>query len=237
MKLLAFDTATEACSAALYLDGEVRERYEVAPRGHARLLLPMIEALLAEAQMTLAQLDALAFGRGPGSFTGVRIAAGVAQGIAFGARLPVVPVSTLDALACAALQQTDADHVLAAIDARMAEIYWAAYRRTALGLPERLGDEQVTAAAQVSLAAGIAAAASWCGTGTGWGVAGAVLRERLDAPVPIVLAEALPRAAHIAILGAQAVERGETVSAGQALPVYLRNQVAVKPEQPHAPTR
>lgn len=232
MKLLAFDTATEACSAALYVDGAVLERFEVAPRGHARLLLPMIEGLLAEAQTTLAQLDALAFGRGPGSFTGVRIAAGVAQGIAYGAHLPVVPVSTLQTLAYAGLRQTDAECVLTAIDARMAEVYWALYRRAAQGLPELVGDEQVTAAAQVSVPIDLAGKATWCGIGTGWGVAGDTLREQVKAPVSHVLAEALPRAAHITTLAVHAFERGEAVAADQALPVYIRNQVAAKPRAP-----
>ena len=106
MKLLALDTATEACSAAVWVDGAVLERYERAPRRHAALILPMIEAVLAEANLTPLQLDAIAFGRGPGAFTGVRIAIGIAQGIAFAADLPVVPISTLAALALGAAQET-----------------------------------------------------------------------------------------------------------------------------------
>ena len=116
MKILALETATEACSAALLIDGEVRERYEVAPRAHARLLLPMLEGLLAEAELKPMQLDAIAFGRGPGSFTGVRIAASVAQGIAFAADLPVLPVSTLAALAWPVLRVEPDSQVFAAID-------------------------------------------------------------------------------------------------------------------------
>ena len=231
MKLLAFDTATEACSAALSIDGEVRERFAVAPRGHARLLLPMIEELLEEAGIAVTQLDALAFGRGPGSFTGVRIAAGVAQGIAFGAQLPVVPVSTLAALACAALQETRADQVLAAIDARMAELYWAHYRRADDDLPELKGGEQVSAAAQVQVSAG----QDWCGIGTGWGVAEVALRAQLPVEPLAVLAQALPRAGYIARLGVRDFQRGAAVSAEQALPVYLRNQVAEKPRSKSNP--
>ncbi len=119
MKLLAIETATEACSAALYIDGEISERYEVAPRRHAELILLMMEQLLTEAELKLTQLDALAFGRGPGSFTGVRIATGVIQGAAFGAQLPVVPVSTLAALAQRHYRMRGACRILPAFDARM----------------------------------------------------------------------------------------------------------------------
>ena len=144
MKILALDTATEACSAALLIDGEIRERFEIAPRAHARLLLPMLEDLLAEAGLKPAQLDAIAFGRGPGSFTGLRIAASVAQGIAFAADLPVLPVSTLAALAWPALRAARADQVFAAIDARMGEIYCAGFGLAAQGELLMLSEEQVT---------------------------------------------------------------------------------------------
>jgi tRNA threonylcarbamoyladenosine biosynthesis protein TsaB len=122
MKLLAIDTATEACSAAIYIDGETVQRYRIAPREHSHIILPMIDELLAETGCYLSAMSAIAFGRGPGSFMGVRIAAGVTQGIAFAHDLPVVPVSTLAAIAQTAHVQTQAEKVLAAIDARMNEV-------------------------------------------------------------------------------------------------------------------
>ena len=142
MKLLAIDTATEACSAALYIDGNILEKYEVAPRQHAELILPMIDALLAEAELELASLDGLAFGRGPGAFTGVRIATGIVQGLAFASDLPVVPVSTLAAMAQGAANQSNT--ILSAIDARMGEIYWAIFTVGDDGLVKPQSDEQVT---------------------------------------------------------------------------------------------
>jgi len=158
MKILALETATEACSAALNIDGEIRERFEIAPRGHSELILPMLESLLAEADIPLGQVDALAFGRGPGAFTGVRIGVGVAQGVAFGAELPVLPVSTLAALA----QATDAGQVLAALDARMDEVYWGRYRRDERGLMRLQGEECVAAPEATPLAQG----EDWLGAGS-----------------------------------------------------------------------
>ena len=133
MKLLAFETATEACSVALYLDGEVRERFEVAPRRHAELALPMAQALLDEAGIARAQLDAIAVGRGPGAFTGVRLAIALAQGIALALDRPVVPVSTLAVLAAGAPADGPA-RILAAIDARMGEVYAGAFGRQGAAL-------------------------------------------------------------------------------------------------------
>lgn len=227
MKLLAVDTATEACSAALLIDGELHERFEIAPRGHARLLLPMLEDLLAEAGLKPAQLDAIAFGRGPGSFTGVRIATSVVQGIAFAADLPVLPISTLATLARDGLQRSAASQVFAAIDARMGEIYCASFRRDAQGEPELIGEEQVIPASAVSVPAG----GDWFGVGTGWGVYEAELRSSFATALSGFDASALPRAAHIAQLAAIDFKAGRSVTAEQAMPVYLRNQVAHKPTQ------
>ncbi|MDX9765494.1 MAG: tRNA (adenosine(37)-N6)-threonylcarbamoyltransferase complex dimerization subunit type 1 TsaB, partial [Chiayiivirga sp.] len=148
MKLLALETATEACSVALWNDGEVLERFEIAPRRHAELTLPWIEELLAQAGMVRAQLDAVACGRGPGAFTGVRLAVAITQGLALALDRPAVGVSTLDALALPAMRALEragdsATGVLAAIDARMGEVYLADYARDAGGIWIRRGEEQV----------------------------------------------------------------------------------------------
>lgn len=225
MKLLALDTATEACSAAIYVDGEIAERYQLAPREHNRLILPMVEALLAEAGLSLSQLDALAFGRGPGSFTGVRVATGVAQGLALGADLPVAPISTLAALAQEALAETADDFAYPSIDARMGEVYWAVYQRGADGLAELHGAETVTAATAVEFAAD----AKGHGIGSGWASYRDALNERLGSErVSGILTWRFPRAAWIARLGVDLCQRGGAVLAEHAQPVYLRDKVAKK---------
>lgn len=226
MKILALDTATEACSAALLIDGEVRERYEVAPRAHARLLLPMLEGLLAEAELKPMQLDAIAFGRGPGSFTGVRIAASVAQGIAFAADLPVLPVSTLAALAWPVLRVEPDAQVFAAIDARMGEIYWAAFAGAGQDGILALSEERVMPAAEVRVPVG----ERWRGVGSGWAAYAHVLRPHFGAALRGIDADALPHAADIAALAAADFAAGRAVPAEQALPVYLRNQVVQVPK-------
>jgi len=224
MKLLALETSTEACSAALFLDGEVAWRYEIAPQRHNKLILPMLESLLAEAGLGLAQMDALAFGRGPGSFTGVRIAAGVAQGLAFGADLPVAPVSTLAAMAQEAFAETPEGFAFPCIDARMGEVYWAVYRRGADGFAELAGAEVVTDAAEVLFPQ----EASGAGIGSGWGTYEAVLQNRLGERLTGILPDRFPHAAFIARLGAEVFRRGGCVPAEQAQPVYLRDKVAKK---------
>ena len=131
MKILAIETATEACSAALYNDGEIICRYELAPRKHTQLILPMMDAILEEAGVTRSSLDAIAFGRGPGAFTGLRIAVGIAQGLALAVDKPVIPISTLGAMAQQVLETTSnvinsaEAAFIPAIDARMGEVYWA----------------------------------------------------------------------------------------------------------------
>ena len=225
MNILAIDTATEACSAALWLDGDVMQQFRVAPREHGHIILPMIDQLLAAAGIGLSQLDALAFGRGPGSFMGVRIAAGVVQGIAFARDLPVVPVSTLAAIAQTAHAETAAVHVLAAIDARMNEVYWGAYRLADNGCMQLLGEERVVAPDQVSAPAGH----SWTAAGTGWAAHGeqlgaAIAPASLEAQLP----DCLPTAQAIARLAVSDYEAGRHVPASQAVPVYLRDNVAKK---------
>lgn len=234
MKILALDTSTEACSAALLVGGRVLARSEEAPRAHAELILPMVESLLAEAGVTLRGLDALAFGRGPGSFTGVRLAASVAQGLAYGAGLGVVPVSTLRAVALQSFrhaQGADADHVLVCNDARMQETYWCAYRRvadvvTGLAMPEALRDESVSAPEGVVLPT-TDAAVRWTGAGRGFR-AYPVLGSKLPAGIvaPPALIDLLPQAAAVVELARPEVEAGRLRPASEALPVYLRDDVA-----------
>ncbi|MES9846944.1 MAG: tRNA (adenosine(37)-N6)-threonylcarbamoyltransferase complex dimerization subunit type 1 TsaB, partial [Candidatus Thiodiazotropha sp.] len=168
MKLIAIETAAEACSAALYLSGEVSIRYKIMPRGHSELILDMVDDLLRDAGLSPTALDAVAFGRGPGSFTGVRIATGVIQGIAFAADLPVVGVSTLAALAQRAYREKGERNLLAAFDARMGELYWAGYRVAEKELVVPAIPEQVGSAQQVEMPDG----GEWYGVGSGWGAYG-----------------------------------------------------------------
>ena len=225
MKMLAIDTATEACSAALYLDGEVTGQYRVAPREHSHIILPMIEQLLVDSGSRVSDLDALAFGRGPGSFMGVRIAAGVTQGIAFAWDLPVIPVSTLAAIAQTANTMTGATAVLAAIDARMNEVYWAAYELPADGRMRLVGEECVIPPGQVSKPAGD----GWIGAGSGWSAYAAALQAAI-APdtLSAQLDDCLPTAESVLKLALAEYRAGRHVSAPEAVPVYLRDKVAKK---------
>ncbi|MCO7513511.1 tRNA (adenosine(37)-N6)-threonylcarbamoyltransferase complex dimerization subunit type 1 TsaB [Pseudomonas guariconensis] len=216
--LLALDTATEACSVALLHDGKVTSHYEVIPRLHAQKLLPMIKQLLADSGVALNALDAIAFGRGPGAFTGVRIAIGVVQGLAFALERPVLPVSNLAALAQGALRERGAQQVAAAIDARMDEVYWGCYQACD-GEMRLVGQEAVLAPERAALPQG--ASGQWFGAGSGWGYA-----ERLGAAVNASDASLLPNALDILGLAGFAWARGEAISAEQAQPVYLRDNVA-----------
>lgn len=228
MRLLAIETATEACSAALSINGEISQRFAVAPREHASRILVMIDELMAEAGLSVQQLDAMAFGRGPGSFIGVRIAAGVTQGIAFAADLPVVPVSTLAAIA----QGSRFDNVAVAIDARMHEIYWGQFMRNSKTrtvepcAPEQLLQPQVATIPPQTAPDG--STASWAGAGTGWETYGDLLRQRLPSVIQIDN-EHLPSAKSVAQIAELEVNQGQTVAAAQAFPVYLRDRVAEKP--------
>ncbi len=226
MKLLAIETATEACSAALYIDGEILHREQIAPQKHSELILPMCEELLDEAALARTDLTALAFGRGPGSFTGVRIATGVIQGLGFALELPVAPVSSLAALAQGAFTDLGTHRVLAAIDARMDEVYWGAFEVDESGLMRLVGEETLCPPDQAPVPEG----GGWFGAGTGWSAYEAVLRERLDDRIDGCEGQRFPLAHSVALLGADMFNKGLAVPAEQALPVYLRDNVAQKPK-------
>lgn len=220
MKILALDTSTEACSVALSADGHIRERFELGAQ-HSSLILEMVDEVLAAAALSLANLDALAFGRGPGSFTGLRIGAGVVQGLAFGAGLPVVPVSSLAAMA----QGQRQSQVLAAFDARMSQVYWGAYRRGPDEIVTLVGDECVVAPGKVPLPQ----AGDWFGVGSGWDHYADELIARLGDRVRDWSEGGHPHARDVARLGEVGFSNHEAVSAEQALPVYLRDNVVVRP--------
>lgn len=224
MKLLAVDTATEACSAALLMDGKILSRYTVQPRQHGRLILGMCGELLAEAGLATGALDAIAFGRGPGAFTGVRIAIGTVQGLAAGADLPVIPVSDLAALAHRAWREAGAECVLAAIDARMGEVYWSGYRVSGEGAIEAAIEECVSEPDSVTIPGGDHA---WEGAGTGWRVHGDRLAGALDGVrIGRVHDGLLPAAEDIVRLAAGSDQR---LAPEAAAPVYLRDRVAARP--------
>lgn len=216
MNILAIEASTEACSAALLTRGAMLERFEHAPRRHTELLLPMVHSLLDETGMLLSGLDAVAYGRGPGSFTGVRIAACVAQGLAISADLGVIAVSTLAALA--AKGATAGEQVLAAFDARMGEVYLGSYRIAGDGLAEEVSPEQLAAPCRLLLPD----SGGWVGLGGGWRSHGDAIVQRLGASLSRVDDALLPGAAQVAQLAAA---RGGALAPERALPSYLRREV------------
>jgi len=224
-KLLAIDTSGEACSVALSTGGEVLEQFEVIPRLHARKLLPMVQSLLAEAELSVNSLDAIAFGRGPGSFTGLRICAGVVQGLAFAADIPTLPISSLAALAQGVYRRHGHDHILTVLDARMAELYWAGYQ-VVDGRVLLIGEEQLTVPAELDQSQSLLKAESgWVGIGDGFKFAAEFPGHVM--PAVTVLDEAFHvQAQDIITLAQYDYQAGLQVPAEQALPVYLRGKTA-----------
>jgi tRNA threonylcarbamoyladenosine biosynthesis protein TsaB len=219
MHILALETSTEYCSVALWHNGVVLDRCELAGQKHSEILIDMLDEVLREAGVTLAQLDGIAFGAGPGSFTGVRIACGAAQGLALGADLPVIGVCTLQALA----QSSGHDKVITALDARMGELYLAAY--------EKQAGAWVTVcepAMCLPQAAPEVGGEGWFGTGSGFAVCGAALSEHYTDQLSGSDAQAVPQASAIAQLAAVMFAAGLGVDAAQAMPFYLRDKVALK---------
>ncbi|QIL84715.1 tRNA (adenosine(37)-N6)-threonylcarbamoyltransferase complex dimerization subunit type 1 TsaB [Vibrio sp. HDW18] len=230
VKILALDTATERCSVALLVGNTVYSRSEIAPRDHTKKVLPMVDEVLKEAGITLAELDALAFGRGPGSFTGVRIGIGIAQGLAFGADLPMIGISTLAAMAQAAYRLQGMTHVASAIDARMEEVYWGRYVRQADGSWQGVEAECVIAPAQLATTLlpdeqVVNDEPMWGQAGTGW--AAYPMLESL--PLQMQACDVLyPDAQDMVYLAQFELAQGNTFSVEQASPVYLRDTVAWK---------
>lgn len=226
MRILAIDTATEACSAALWNTGEICAHFELCPREHTQRILPVVQDILSQSDVTLAELDALAFGRGPGSFTGVRIGIGIAQGLALGAELPMIGVSTLATMAQGAFRKSGATRVLAAIDARMGEVYWAEYVRDEQGIWHGEESEAVLKPEAVKERL-MQLSGEWVTVGTGWPAwpelaADATHLTITDGEVLLPAAEdMLPIAVYL-------LEQGKTVAVEQAEPKYLRNEVAWK---------
>lgn len=202
-RILAFDTATTACTVALNIGNEIHERFEIAPRLHSELIIPMINDLLVEASIKLHDLDAIAFGCGPGSFMGVRIATGIAQGLAFGIEKPVIPVSTLQTLAQTAYQETKAKNILAGWDARMHEIYWGAYQLGENGLMEALIPDRLDKPDAVQLPKG----GEWLTVGNAWAN------------------DFFPHAGAMVQVALEKYRRGEVLRAEKAEPTYLRDKV------------
>ncbi|HVW63608.1 MAG TPA: tRNA (adenosine(37)-N6)-threonylcarbamoyltransferase complex dimerization subunit type 1 TsaB [Nitrosospira sp.] len=219
MRILALDTSTEHCSVALLLDGQMLGRETLAKQSHSELLLPMIQQVLQEAAVKLPQLQGIAFGAGPGSFTGLRIACGVAQGLAFGADLPVAGICTLEAMA----EEAGCSRVVAAIDARMGEIYQAAYMKS--------GDEWVAESQSVLCSprhAPLLPGVDWTGCGSGFDVYGEALRLRYDGCVSHVVPGIRPQASAIARLAMRRFMNGMGIDPAEAAPIYIRNKVALK---------
>jgi tRNA threonylcarbamoyladenosine biosynthesis protein TsaB len=240
VKVLAIDTATESCSAALLIDGSVQSREIEMERGHAERILPMVDELLAQAGITLRDLDAIAFGRGPGSFTGVRLAVTVTQGLAFGANLGVVPISDLRAVAQRAFRaDVTLTRALVCNDARMSEVYWACFERGGDGLARLEGEERVSKPSEVKLPP------TWS-TATAIGRGFIAYADALRAAVPAATAPVdagsllhlLPHAIDVALLAAPEVAAGRLLAAEAATPIYLRDNVAhvAQPPKPPATT-
>ncbi len=231
MKLLALETSTDTCSVALAVNGEIMVDHRVAPQKHAQLLLPMIDKILIDAGIEVSDLDGVAFGSGPGSFTGVRIAAAATQGIAFGVDIGVIPVSSLQALAQGVYRTHAASHVLASFDARMDEVYWGVYAIGADNVVRPLQDDRVCSPRQVSVS-GNADAPEWVLVGSGADQYNDVLCSAIGADVPTrFISECWPSAQDVLSVALPVAKAGGFEVAANALPVYLRDRVALTEAQ------
>jgi tRNA threonylcarbamoyladenosine biosynthesis protein TsaB len=227
VKLLALDTSSTACSVALQLGDRTCERHEEQPREHTRLLLPMIRSVLDQGEIELSDLDAIVLGNGPGSFIGMRIAASVAQGLAFGAALGIVPVSSMAAVAARALAESAAQEIVVTQDARMHEVYLGIYRRGPDGLPEP-GEPERLHGMTVIDELGESGREQRLGAGFGWQRYPELFAANQDR-IAELLDLAHPRAVDLLALGARSLAGGEILQPEEVTPAYLRQKVAEKP--------
>lgn len=219
MKLLAFDTSSSAYSLALLNDNEVKVIHEVAPMQQSRLLLPAIEKLLQESSVALNQLDAIAFGCGPGSFTGIRIAASTAQALGYAAKLPLISLSSLAILAQTAFMQKNVTHSLVALDARMEQIYWAEYVITSHGLATLIHHEQICAPQNIITSSNHH---DWSGIGEGWQRYQTQLISALGSHPQSIYSDLIPHANAMIPLARAKFEQKEWVTPENAVPIYLK---------------
>lgn len=223
MKLLAIETSTEACSVGLMIDGHIETRHRLAPQQHGVLVLPMIDELMSDAGIAPAQLDAVAYGRGPGSFTGVRIGVALTQGIALGADLGVIGISTLHSMAQSVHRTHDDNHIAVSLDARMDEVYFAAFTADEAGIVLSVVEECICPPESVPLLERTQPWV-WCGSGA----------ERYADKIPdvnesqgaIVRMDVWPHAHDMLVLAAPLYAANKITSPEQAMPVYLRDKVA-----------
>lgn len=232
--ILIIDTATEACSIALKSNGQLFNFFEIAPRQHGELVLPNVDKLLKEANISLAEVDVIGFGRGPGAFTGLRICISIVQGLAYGANIPVVGVSSLQAMAQSCFERDKQHNILAAIDARMGEVYWGQYRENQ-GIMELVGAEQVISPESVVVKAQTlpdnnSRSVIYRAVGTGWQTYAQALSRAANVPTIIEHEMSYPNAIYMFPMVEKLFAEGKAVSAELAQPVYLRNDVAKKKE-------
>jgi len=218
-KILAIDTATSACSVALQIDNEIIEYYEVTPKQHSTLILPMIQDVLKIANLRLNELDAIAFGHGPGSFTGVRLAASITQGLCFGANIPAIGISTLQAIAERAFREKKVNNVLVACNAYMQEIYFAAYIKNNDGFMEAVIPDMISKAENLCLPKKLAEY-EWYAAGDAWEQYNIQIKHNIEKENIIY-----PSAKDIVILARAKFKRGEILKTTEITPVYLQNNL------------
>ena len=227
MKLLAVETSSIACSVALQVDDDVQEQHVVEAKAHTRILIPMIKTLLDDAGLNVADLDALVLGNGPGSFIGMRIGASVVQGLAYAAKLNIVPISSLACIAADVFQNHAGNNVAIAQDARMSQVYFGCFERDDAGLPRAMGTERIHDLTEIEALSELADL-PWLAAGAGWEhypTLAAMQRPKLT----ILQEITLPRAINLLRLAQVSIESGKSIPPEQLQPAYLREQVAVPP--------